>query len=314
MEYRTLGRSGLQVSVVGLGCNNFGRRVDADGTKAVVDRAIERGITLFDTADIYGPGGLSEEYLGKALAGRRQEVVLATKFAGPMGDGPLRKGASRRYIMSAVEDSLRRLDTDYIDLYQVHFPDADTPLEETIRALDDLVAQGKVRYLGNSNFAGWQIASAHWIAQGAHQTPFVAAQNEYSLLNRSVEREVVPAAREFGLGVLPFFPLASGMLTGKYRRGEEAPGGTRLAAGGAMADRMMNDQNFDKVEALEAFARERGHTLLELAFGWLASQDTVASVIAGATRPEQIDQNAEAAGWQLDGEELAEVDGITRNR
>jgi len=306
-----LGRSGLEVSVVGIGCNNFGRRCDLDQTKAVVDQAIEVGINLFDTADIYGGDGMSEQFLGKALDRRRQDVVVATKFAGPMGEGPMRRGASRKYIMDAVDASLTRLNTDYIDLYQVHFPDPETPMEETVRALDDLVSSGKVRYLGNSNFSGWQIAHADWIARTNHQTPFIAAQNEWSLLRRGVEKEIVPAAQTFGLGVLPFFPLASGLLTGKYKRGEAAPDGTRLSAG-PMAERALTDHNFDIVEPLDEYAQQRGHTLLELAFSWLASHPAVGSVIAGATKPEQVTSNAESAGWVLTAEERADVDAIAK--
>jgi aryl-alcohol dehydrogenase-like predicted oxidoreductase len=311
VDYRRLGRSGLEVSVVGIGCNNFGRRCDLDQTKAVVDQAIEVGINLFDTADIYGGDGMSEQFLGKALDRRRQDVVVATKFAGPMGEGPMRRGASRKYIMDAVDASLTRLNTDYIDLYQVHFPDPETPMEETVRALDDLVSSGKVRYLGNSNFSGWQIAHADWIARTNHQTPFIAAQNEWSLLRRGVEKEIVPAAQTFGLGVLPFFPLASGLLTGKYKRGEAAPDGTRLSAG-PMAERALTDHNFDIVEPLDEYAQQRGHTLLELAFSWLASHPAVGSVIAGATKPEQVTSNAESAGWVLTAEERADVDAIAK--
>ena len=311
MDYRRLGRSGLEVSVVGIGCNNFGRRCDQEQTTAVVDKALEVGINLFDTADIYGGDGRSEQFLGKALEGRRQDAVVATKFSGPMGDGPMRRGTSRRYIMDAVDASLTRLNTDYIDLYQVHFPDAETPMEETVRALDDLVRAGKVRYLGNSNFSGWQIAHADWIAQTNHQTPFIAAQNQWSLLQRGVESEIVPAAQAFGLGVLPFFPLASGMLTGKYKRGTDAPEGTRLAEG-PMAARSLTDRNFDIVEPLEVYALEHGHTLLELAFSWLASHPAVSSVIAGATKPEQVESNAEATGWVLTAEERAEVNAIAK--
>ncbi len=280
-------------------------------TQAVVDQSIEEGINLFDTADVYGGQGASEEFLGKALGNRRQDVVVATKFASPMGEGPMKAGGSRHWIMNAVEDSLRRLDTDYIDLYQVHRPDANTPLDETIRALDDLVTSGKVRYLGNSNFASWQIAESHHLAKNNGWAPFISAQPQYSLLDRSIEPEIVPACNEYGLGVLPFFPLASGLLTGKYKRGSDAPEGTRLAAG-PMGERMLTDRNFDKVEALETFAQGRGHTLLELAFSWLASQSHVGSVIAGATKPEQVTANAAAASWRLDEEEMAEVDQITR--
>ena len=310
MEYRNLGRSGLQVSVVGLGTNNFGGRIDFDATRAVVEKALDVGINLFDTSDSYGSGA-SEEFIGKAIQGRRQSVVIATKFASPMGEGPMRSGGSRRWIMDAVDDSLRRLNTDYIDLYQVHRPDPSTPLEETMRALDDLVRAGKVRYLGHSNFAGWQIADAHWIAETRNLTPFISAQPSYSVMDRSIEREVVPACTRYGLGVLPYSPLASGLLTGKYRRGQAAPEGTRLAAG-PMGQRMLTDRNFDVVEKLEQFTQGRGHTVLELAIGWLASQPHVGSVIAGATKPEQVEQNVAAAAWRLDAEELAEVDAITK--
>jgi len=213
MEYRNLGRSGLQVSVVGLGCNNFGRRMDPDQTAEVVNASLDEGINLFDTADIYGGEGRSEEFLGRALKGKRQQAIVATKFAGPMGEGPHTSGASRKYILDAIEASLRRLDTDYIDLYQIHFPDGNTPFEETMRVLDDVVRAGKVRYIGNSNYSGWQIAHSAWIAKTEHLTPFISAQNQYSLLDRSVEREVVAAATKFGLGILPYFPLASGLLT-----------------------------------------------------------------------------------------------------
>ncbi len=312
MEYRHLGRSGLQVSVVGLGCNNFGMRCDFDQSKDVVHRALDAGITLFDTADVYGGQGKSEEFLGKILKGRRQEVVLATKFGMKMGEGPHKSGGSRKYIMSAVEDSLRRLDTDYIDLYQLHRPDQETPIDETLRALDDLVRSGKVRYIGNSNFAGWQAAEAHYVVKQANLTPFISAQNEYNLLDRRIEGELVPACNAYGLSILPYFPLASGFLTGKYRQGQEMPAGTRLANAGPMAARVLNDKNYETLGKLEAFADARGKTMLDLAIGWLASLSHVGSVIAGATKPEQIDQNVAAGSWKLTAEELAEVDAISR--
>jgi aryl-alcohol dehydrogenase-like predicted oxidoreductase len=304
MKVRRLGNSGLKVSVVGLGCNNFGMRIDAAQTQAVVDAAIEAGITLFDTADIYG-GTKSEEFLGAALGTKRRDIILATKFGMPIGGDPKKRGGSRRWIMQAVEDSLTRLKTDYIDLYQHHQPDADTPVDETLRALDDLVTQGKVRYLGNSNYTGWQIADADWTAAG--QTRFVSAQNQYSLLERAVEGEVLPACEHFGLGFLPFFPLASGLLSGKYQRGVAPPEGTRLAAWGARGAQAMSDANFDKVEPLEAWAKERGHTLLDLAFAWLLGHEVVSSVIAGATNPEQVKTNAATAEWRLTAEEVDEV-------
>ncbi|HLZ73977.1 aldo/keto reductase [Phenylobacterium sp.] len=304
MKMRRLGTSGLKVSEVGLGCNNFGMRIDAKQTQAVVDAALDAGVTFFDTADIYG-GTKSEEFLGKALGKRRQDITLATKFGMRIGDDPRRMGGSRRWIMRAVEDSLSRLGTDYIDLYQFHAPDADTPIDETLRALDDLVTQGKVRYIGNSNFTGWQIADADWTAAGS--TRFVSAQNLYSLLERKVEFEVLPACEHFGLGFLPFFPLASGLLSGKYRRGEKPAEGTRLAAWGARGAAAMSDKNFDKVEKLETWAAERGHTILELAFAWLLGHEVVSSVIAGATTPEQVKTNAATAAWHLTPEEVKEV-------
>ena len=309
MDHQALGKSGLRVSVVGLGCNNFGRRNDAAQTRAIVAKALDLGVTLFDTADVYGPGGLSEEFLGKALEGRRAEIVLATKFAMPMGEGPLRRGGSRRWVMQAAEASLRRLGTDWIDLYQMHMPDVGTPIEETLRALEDLVRQGKVRYVGCSNFAGWQVVEAAWTARTSGLTQFVSAQNQYSLLERGIERELVPACNAYGLGVLPYFPLASGLLTGKYRRGEKPAEGTRLST--ARFGAALSDKNFDKVEKLERFAHDAGHSLLELAFSWLAGQPHVASVIAGATSPEQIEQNVHAAGWKLSAEEQARVNELT---
>ena len=306
MEYRRLGTSGLKVSQVGLGCNNFGMRLDQAGTNAVVNACLEHGVTFFDTADVYG-GSKSETMLGEALKGHRHEIVLATKFASPMGQGPDQRGGSRRYIMSAVEASLKRLNTDYIDLYQMHRPDPDTPIEETLSALDDLVTQGKVRYLGNSNFTGWQVADADWIARNEHLNRFVSAQNNYSILERKVEFEVIPACDRFGLGMLPFFPLASGMLTGKYKRGEAPPEGTRLAAWGPRGAAALNDKAFDRVEKLEAWAQDHGHTILELAFAWLLGNPVVSSVIAGATKPEQVKANAEAGSWVLTPAEVEEV-------
>jgi aryl-alcohol dehydrogenase-like predicted oxidoreductase len=313
MDYRSLGKSGLQVSLAGLGCNNFGMRCDAEQTRAVVHRALDEGITLFDTADVYGGRGASEELLGKALGERRKDAIIATKFGMPMGDGPYARGASRRWIMAAAEASLRRLGTDYIDLYQIHFPDPATPQEETLAALDALVCAGKVRYLGNSNFAGWQLADAAWISRSNGFAPYVSAQNQYNLLDRRIERELVPACRHYGVGILPYFPLASGFLTGKYRRGAEIPKGTRFGMMQRTADQILNDANFATLERLEEFARSREHTMVELALSWLASQPEVPSVIAGATRPEQVTENVKACGWKLKPEELAEVDKITKH-
>ncbi|WP_428967127.1 aldo/keto reductase [Micromonospora fluostatini] len=301
MTYRRLGDSGLVVSTVGVGCNNFGRKLDLDGTRAVVDAALDAGITLFDTADIYGePQGNSEELLGQVLKGRRDDVVLATKFGMDMrgANGPdFGARGARRYVARAVEASLRRLGTDHIDLYQMHEPDPGTPIEETLAALDDLVRAGKVRYLGNSNFTGWQIADADWTARTGGTSRFVSAQNQYSLLERDVEAEVVPACERFGLGLLPFFPLADGLLTGKYRRGETPPAGSRLAGSGRYAQRLAA-ADWDTIEAIEAFAAERDLSLLQVAIGGLAAQPAVTSVIAGATTPEQVRANAAAGTWQ----------------
>jgi aryl-alcohol dehydrogenase-like predicted oxidoreductase len=279
-------------------------RIDQKATQAVVDAAIDAGVTLFDTADVYG-ATQSEVFLGKALGKRRHEIVLATKFGMQIGDDKSRAGASRRWIMRAVEDSLSRLGTDYIDLYQQHRYDPETPMDETLRALDDLVTQGKVRYIGNSNFTGWQVADADWTAAGA--TRFVSAQNLFSLLERKVEHEVLPSCEHFGLGFLPFFPLASGLLSGKYKRGEKPPEGTRLAAWGSRGAAALSDRNFDKVEKLTAWAEERDHSVLELAFAWLLGHEVVSSVIAGATSPEQVKTNAAAGDWQLSPEEVKEV-------
>jgi aryl-alcohol dehydrogenase-like predicted oxidoreductase len=312
MRYRSLGNSGLLVSVVGLGCNNFGGRLDVQQTSAVVDAALDAGITLLDTADIYGIDGGSETALGEVLRGRRDKVVLATKFGNErsdMGYGPAAgaKG-SRRYIKTAVESSLRRLRTDYIDLYQLHSPDPVTPIEETIAALDELVTEGKVRYLGHSNLAGWQIADAAHEAAKAGRTPFISAQNHWSLLERAAEAEVVPAARHFGLGVLPFFPLANGLLTGKVRRGQGVAAGTRLAEPRRAG--YVTDAKLDAVEALIAWSADHDVSLLEVAIGALAAQPGCSSVIAGATSPEQVKANATAGDWRPSPQELAEIDAI----
>ena len=313
MEYKSLGASGLQVSAVGLGCNNFGMRIDKEKSAEVVSRALELGINFFDTADIYG-GTLSEQFLGEALGERRQHVVVATKFGSPTGEGPGNRGGSRRYIVQAVEASLRRLNTDYIDLYQYHFPDPNTPIEESLRAMDDLVRSGKVRYIGASNMSAWQAVEAHWVAKSEHLNSFITAQNEYSLIDRRAERELVPACRQYGIGLLPYFPLASGLLTGKYSRGEAPGEDTRIGAWGARGQELLTNRNFDVVEGLQKFAAERDKTLLEVAIGWLASQDVVSSVIAGATKPEQVEQNAAAADLHLSPEELAEIDTISSRK
>jgi aryl-alcohol dehydrogenase-like predicted oxidoreductase len=308
METRSLGS--LKVSLVGLGCNNFGGRCDLEQTKAVVGAALDAGINFFDTADIYG-GLRSEEFLGQALAGHRDEVVIATKFCAPIDDDPAHRGASARWVTEAVEGSLRRLGTDHIDLYQQHMPDDQVPIEETLGALDALVQAGKVRQIGNSNFSGAQVDEAAAASEKAGITAFVSAQNYFNVLHRQPLDDVVPACVRHGLGVLPYFPLASGLLTGKYRRGETPPAGTRLA--GMPEDRVtrvLSDRNFDRVDGLAAFAEARDHTVLQLAFAWLAAQPALASVIAGATKPEQVRANAAAAGWVLSADDLGEVDKI----
>jgi len=310
VKQRNLGKSGLLVSLVGLGCNNFGMRIDLEASRKVVHKALDAGITLLDTADIYGNKGGSEDFLGQILGSRRKDIVLATKFAMPMDDAETLKGASRRYIMRAVEDSLRRLRTDWIDLYQQHRPDPLTPIEETLRALDDLVRQGKVRYIGCSNLPAWQVVEAQWTAKHHNLNAFVSCQDEYSLVVRKIESDLVPAMQTYNMGLLPFFPLASGLLTGKYKRNAPLPEGTRLANTQRLADRYISDANWTIVEKLSEFAAARGHTLLELAFSWLAARPYVSSVIAGATKPEQIEQNIKAAEWALTPEEVAEVDKL----
>jgi aryl-alcohol dehydrogenase-like predicted oxidoreductase len=309
MDYRTLGTSGLLVSAVGLGCNNFGIRCDLEQTRAVVNKALDLGITLFDTADSYGRRGGSETFLGQTLGSRRKEVVLATKFGTAMDDEGTRKGASRRYIMTAVEASLRRLQTDWIDLYQLHHPDPTVPIEETLRALDDLIRQGKVRHIGSSNFSGRQLIEADESARRADLHRFVSAQNEYSILRRAAEQDSIPAMAACGVGLLPYFPLASGLLTGKYRR-EDIPSGTRLATPRPHESAFLAAANWTLIEALDRYCRERGRSLLELAVSWLLSKPVVASVIAGATKPEQLEANAAAARWRLTADELTDIERL----
>ena len=313
MEYKNLGHSGLKVSVVGLGCMNFGMMNDEAQSAGIVAKAIELGVNLFDTADVYGERGKSEEYLGRALGKKRQAVIVATKFAGPMSNERFdMQGGSRRYIMQAVEASLTRLGTDYIDLYQMHRFDDNTPLEETLRALDDLIHQGKVRYFGCSNYAAWQITDADWTARSANLNEFVSVQNRYSLLTRDIEKEVVPACEKFGLGILPYFPLESGLLTGKYRKNEPAPDGTRLQKWASFAaNAFMSEEKVDKTEALRKICEQYDHSLLDMAMGWLASRPQVSSVIAGVTSTQQLEQNVQAGLWKPTHEELTEIDEIT---
>jgi aryl-alcohol dehydrogenase-like predicted oxidoreductase len=312
MQIRNLGGSGLRVSAVGLGCNNFGQRIDLEASRKVIHKAIDLGVTLLDTADIYSNMGGSETVLGEVLGDRRKDIVLATKYSKAMSNDGTKQGASRRYIMSAVEASLKRLKTDYIDLYQQHDYDSLTPIEESLRALDDLVRQGKVRYIGNSNFPAWRIAEAEHVARAMNTTRFISCQDEYSLVVRDIEKDLLPCAQEYNLGVLPFFPLASGLLTGKYRKGEAAPDDTRFGKVPRLRDRYVTPRNEEIVEKLQAFAQARGHSMLELAFSWLASRPQVASVIAGATRVEQVEQNVKAIGWTLSADEIAEIDKITK--
>lgn len=310
MEYRPLGTSGLKISVIGLGCNNFGARVDADGTRQVVEAALDEGINFFDTADVYGEGR-SEEFLGRALSDRRHNVTVATKVRGAMGPGPNDRGASRHHILAGVDASLRRLGTDYIDLYQIHAWDPETPIDETIEALNDLVRWGKVRYIGCSNFAAWQLVWSLWVSDRRSFARFVSVQPHYSLLHREPERELIPACQAFGIGVIPYFPLASGLLTGKYRENEPFPEGTRGFNNERFRQRVATPRNFAIVRRLEDWARRRDRTITELALAWLAAQPMVASVIGGATRPEQVRANAHAAQWLLSPEEAAEVARLT---
>ncbi|MFT3969590.1 MAG: aldo/keto reductase [Micropruina sp.] len=308
MRYRAVGDSGLMVSVVGVGCNAFGARIDFDQTKAVVDTALDAGISFFDTADSYADG-VSEEFLGRALGARREDVIVATKFG--MGDHDAEHfgaHAGRRYVRRAVEASLRRLGTDYIDLYQLHRPDSITPIDETLDAMSELVTEGKVRYIGSSNLTAWQVVDADWTARTAGTRRFISAQNEYSLYNRVAEDELVPACERFGIGLLPYFPLAYGLLTGKYRRDTDAPAGSRLA--NANQAGRLTGADWDRIEALQAFADARGLPLLTVAIGGLAAQPAVASVISGATRPEQITSNVAAGDWEPSAADLAELDEL----
>lgn len=316
MEYRRLGHSGLQVSAIGLGTNNFagvliGGRMDYGESERVLKRTIDEGINFIDTANTYGKGA-AEEFLGKMLKGSRDKVVISTKVGNNRGEGPNSYGGSRKHVVEQVEISLRKLQTDYIDLYQIHYYDPFTPIEETLRVMDTLVAQGKVRYFGCSNFAAWQVAEAMGAARLLNTNPFVSVEPEYSMLKRGIEKELLPCCRRYKLGIIPYFPLASGFLTGKYKRGQPAPENTRLAVQNKRAQTLLTDENFDVLEKLEVFAAERSHTLTELAFAWLLAHPEVSTVIAGATSPEQISANAKAAQWHLSEAEMQELDGILR--
>lgn len=312
MEYRQLGNAGVRVSVIGLGTNQFGGKVDSAGVKEIVHGALDLGINFIDTADIY-TSGRSEETLGAALAGHWHQVVLATKFTSKTGDGPNDYGASRYHLANAVEASLRRLGSDHIDLYQVHSWDETTPIEETLRALDDLVRAGKVRYIGASNFAAWQLARANVLAEVRGWAPFVTIQPHYHMLERGIERELIPYCNAHCVGILPYFPLAGGFLTGKYKRGQPPPAGSR-GERSSYVQGYMTEGNYDKLERLTAWAEARGHTMGELAHAWLIAQPMVSSVISGATSLAQVQANAKAADWRLSAHELKEVNAILDGR
>jgi len=313
VEQRNLGRSGLIVSAVGLGCNNFGARCDMEATRAVVHKALDLGITFYDNADTYGGAGSAEEYLGKALGARRRDIVLASKFGRPMDASGRLQGASRRYIVAAAEASLKRLGTDWIDLYYQHIADPLTPIEETLRALDDLVRQGKVRYIACSTLANWQVVEAQWTSKHLGLDAFIACQERYSLLEREVEAQLMPVVEAYGLGLVPFSPLANGLLTGKYRRNAALPEGARLTTTARAAERYLTERNWQLTERFADFCAARGRTLLDLAFSWLLHRPAVASVIAGATTPEQVEANVKAARWALSREDMDEVDRLTAN-
>jgi aryl-alcohol dehydrogenase-like predicted oxidoreductase len=308
VEYRQLGKSGLRVSAIGLGTNQFGGKVDQEGVNSIIDAAIDLGINLIDTADGYTKGQ-SETTLGVALRGKWNKVVLATKVYNPTGSGPNDYGSSRYHIINGVEACLTRLQSDHIDLLQLHRYDATAPLDEVLRALDDLVRAGKIRYIGASNYMAWQLAEANDLAEWQGWTRFISVQNHYHMFERDIEREVLPYCKARNVGILPFFPLAGGFLTGKYRRGQAAPAGSR-GESSPYVQKYMTDTNYDKVEAMEKWAQERGHTMGELAHAWLLAHPEVSSVISGATKMEQIQANAASASWKLTPDELAEVNQI----
>jgi len=311
MEYRMLGKSGLKVSEIGLGGNNFGGRVGEQGSISVIHRTLELGINFIDTANTYSQGR-SEEFVGKAVKGKRSEVIIASKVGFPMGEGPNERGTSRYHIMKAVDASLKRLETDYIDLYYIHRPDPTTPIEETLRTLDDLVRAGKVRYIGCSNFAAWRLCEALWTSRVNNLEPFVVVQSQYNLLDRNIESELVPCCQTYSVGVVPWGPLAGGFLTGKYNRGKAAPAGTRLANPRSRSNQILTEANYDKLDKMQAFVVERGHSAGELAIAWLLSHPWLSSVIAGATKPEQVSANVAAAEWKLTGDEVTQLEEISQ--
>ncbi len=309
MNYRKLGDSGLDVSEIGLGCNNFGRRWDYTKSRTIIRAALDNGVNFLDTADVYGDGA-SESIIGRALKGSRSQVVIGTKFSDAMGEGPNTRGGSRKYVIDALDASLRRLQTDYVDLYQMHGPDAGTPIEETLRALDDLISAGKVRYVGCSNFPAWEIVEAIWTSKIQRLAGFISCQPPYNILERDIEAEVLPVCRRYGLGILPYYPLASGFLSGKYKPDEAPPEGTRLHDFPHIAERHLNESKFAILNRLSEFASQRGRTVLDLAFAWLLANPQVSSVIAGASSPEQVARNVEAAAWKLTPGEVAELDEL----
>lgn len=313
MEYRRLGTSGLKVSALGLGTNSFGRRVDEKGAARILDQALDLGISFLDTANIYG-GGLSEEFIGKALKNRRGKFILATKFGRVMEETPNGKGASRLHIMEQLEGSLTRLGTDTIDLYQLHIYDPDTPIEETLRALDDSVRQGKVRYIGCSQVSSWQACEGLWTSRLLNLNSYVSVQPHYNLLKREIEKELVPFCRAYGLGIIPYFPLEGGVLTGKYRPGQPAPAGSRYAGSSTEANNRLSQRNLSMVTALERFSEARGRPVVELALAWFLANPLVSTVIAGATKPEQVVANARCLDWKLSAEELIEIDSIVQDK
>ena len=311
MEYRRLGNSGLKVSVIGLGTNNFGRRMDdVDNAARIIHTAVEHGVNLLDTADVYGGDHRSEEFIGRAVKGMRSQVLIATKVGRPMDDGPNSRGASRLRIIQGLDASLRALGVDYIDLFQIHGADPHTPIEETLRALDDVVRSGKVRYIGCSNYSSWQLCEALWVSRTQHLEPFVSEQPLYNMLEREIESDLVPFCQKYSIGILPYYPLAGGFLTGKYRRGEPIPEGSRMALSSYLAGRYLKATNFDLIDRLQQFSEERGHPIVDLAFAWLLANHQISSVIAGASSPEQVKTNVLAGDWQLTTAEKEEVDHI----
>lgn len=310
MEYRKLGNSGLKVSEIGLGGDTFGRWADEQTSIAIINHALDLGINFIDTADVYGGRGQSEEFIGKVVKGKRSQVFIATKFRTAIGEGPNEGGGSRHHIMSAVDASLRRLNTDHIDLYQIHSPDSTTPIEETLRALDDLVHAGKVRYIGCSNFAAWQLCEALWISKVNNLHSFVTEQPQYNLIDRHIEQDLIPCCQTYGIGVIPYYPLAAGFLTGKYRRGEAPPAGSRFNSEPSYTQ-ILSDANFDKLDKLQTFASQRGHSVTELAIAWLLSHPWVSTVIPGATKIEQVSANVTAVEWKLTANEVAQLEKIT---